>query len=236
MSFFILRGIYDNPNTSLSVTIAQLGDFSFCGNASISNTPALFNLYTLIPLFLLGFILLALAVTQTLKQSVAMYKATKLWQPNRYIQQFMQDGILYFLLNALYNLVLIMLENDPTINSTLLLFLTSLSYTLLFVFMPRFIIGIRELYDRDLHGRRQGIDTRSGVSQPIGGGNAVVSAIAFAAVAPGQGQTVDGDEDDSEAIRLEVLGGGTRHVVEGDEDDELEAIRVEPRGDRTCQV
>ena len=81
--------------------------------------------------------------------------------------------------------------------------------------MPRFIISIRELYDRDLHGRWQGIDTGFGVlSQPIASENEVVSAIAFAAVAPGQGQgqTVEGDEDDLEAIRLEVLGDGAGQV------------------------
>ena len=72
--------------------------------------------------------------------------------------------------------------------------------------MPRFIIGIRELYDHDLYGHWQGIDTGFGVlSQPE---NEVVSAIAFAAVAPGQGrgQMVEGDEDDLEAIRLDGPG------------------------------
>ena len=53
--------------------------------------------------------------------------------------------------------------------------------------MPRFIISVRELYDRDLRGRRQGIDTGFGVSsQPISSGNATVSVIRFAGVAPGQ--------------------------------------------------
>jgi hypothetical protein len=80
--------------------------------------------------------------------------------------------------------------------------------------MPRFIISVRELYDRDLCGRWQGIDTGFGVlSQPVSGGNAAMSAIQFADVAPGQeeGEVAKGEMDDLEAIRLE-LRDGTRQV------------------------
>ena len=104
--------------------------------------------------------------------------------------------------------------------------------------MPRFIISMRELYDRDLRAHWQGIDTGFGVlSQPSTGENAVVSAIAFADVVPGQGQgqMAEGDVDDV-AIRLEVLGAGTRQVVDGGGEDESEAIRLEARGDGTRQV
>ena len=41
--------------------------------------------------------LLILAVISSLKESVVMYKATKWWWPNCYMQQFMNNGILYFL-------------------------------------------------------------------------------------------------------------------------------------------
>ena len=78
--------------------------------------------------------------------------------------------------------------------------------------MPRFIVSMRELHDRDLRARWQGIDTGFGVlSQPIASDNAVVSAIAFVDVAPWQSrdQVV---EDDEEAIRLEARGDGTRQV------------------------
>jgi hypothetical protein len=107
--------------------------------------------------------------------------------------------------------------------------------------MPRFIIGMRELYDRDLRVRWQGVDTGFGVlSQPIAGENPVVSAIAFADVTPGQGQSqvTEGDEDDPEGVRLEVLevlGNGTRQMAEGD-GDKSEAIRLEARRDATRRV
>ena len=80
--------------------------------------------------------------------------------------------------------------------------------------IPRFIISVRELYDRDLRGRRQEIDTGFGVfSQTISSGNAAMSAIQFADVALGKevGQGVVGEVDDSETIRLEIRDG-TRRV------------------------
>ena len=116
--FFVLRGIYNNPNTYLSgmsqaklhillqphicglsfspATVVQVMNFSFC-QISLSNVPALLDLYATIPRFVLGAILLVLAVIPTLKQSVEMYRATKQWHPNKYIQQLVRDGILYFL-------------------------------------------------------------------------------------------------------------------------------------------
>ena len=83
--------------------------------------------------------------------------------------------------------------------------------------MPRFIVSVRELYDRNLRARWQGIDTGFGVlSQPVSSESAAVSTIEFADVAPGQGQgqgqVVEGEVDDSEAIRLEMLGDGMRQV------------------------
>ena len=81
--------------------------------------------------------------------------------------------------------------------------------------MPRFIVSVRELYDRDLRGRWQGLDTGFGVlSQPVSSESAAVSTIEFADVAPGheQGQLARGEVDNLEAIGMEVLGDGTRQV------------------------
>ena len=88
-----------------------------------------------------------------------------------------------------------------------------LCHTTLFPPIPRFIIAVRELYDRNLRGHWQGIDTGFGVSsQSISSENVAVSAIEFADVAPEQGQVAGGEVDNSEAIRLGVLGDGTRQV------------------------
>lgn len=81
--------------------------------------------------------------------------------------------------------------------------------------MPRFIITMREMYDREGRGCRQGVDTAFGASsQPVADTDTFVSAIAFAGGNPGQegGQTVEDDARDSETIQLEVLKDGARQV------------------------
>ena len=69
--------------------------------------------------------------------------------------------------------------------------------------MPRFIISVRELYDRDLHGHWQGIDTGFSVlSQPVSSGNMAVSVIRFVDAALGQveGQVAEDEVGNMEAI------------------------------------
>ncbi|KAI9573441.1 hypothetical protein HD554DRAFT_2167047 [Boletus coccyginus] len=111
-----------------------------------------------------------------------------------------------------------------TRNTTWQLFLNLVCYTAICPIMPRFIISIRELYDRDLHARWQGIDSRFGVlSQPIASETVAVSAIAIAEVATEQGQ---GGEGDTEAIGLEELGDHMGQVMESGDADNMEAIRL----------
>ena len=77
------------------VTIAQVLDFSLCDTSW--SYPSSSVSYEQIPQFVLEAMLVVLAITQTLKQSIDMYKATKQWQPNRYMGRLVGDGILYFL-------------------------------------------------------------------------------------------------------------------------------------------
>ena len=75
--------------------------------------------------------------------------------------------------------------------------------------MPRFIIKVREVYEHNRRARWQGNHSGFGVlSQSIASGNTAVSAIEFRDIVPGQGQTVEVDADDSEAIQLEVFQVG----------------------------
>ena len=78
------------------VTKVQVMDISVC-NLSWSNTPHIAEVYNDIPRFVLSAALLILAVTQTVKQSLDMYRATKQWQPNQYMERLVRDGIIYFL-------------------------------------------------------------------------------------------------------------------------------------------
>ena len=120
---FIFTGIYDSPNTFLSgmspaklqanleshaggpllfppVSIVQVVDFSFCNGLTTSQTARLAHFYATVPRFVLGVTLLILVGIPTLRESVGMYRATKQWWSNRYLQQLMRDGIFYFLVYA----------------------------------------------------------------------------------------------------------------------------------------
>ena len=118
----------------------------------------------------------------------------------------------------MYNISEAMLQTTITLDSASQLVLTLLYYTTICPLMPRFIISMRELYDRDLRGRWQGIDTAFNISSQPGvySGNAAVSAIQFADAAPGRGedQEAEGEADDFEGIRLEtrMSGDGMGHV------------------------
>ncbi|KAF8129167.1 hypothetical protein EV363DRAFT_363528 [Boletus edulis] len=92
---FVVVGILSAPNAYFTITVSQIFGSSFCDLSESKNS--LLNVYPLGVRLPLGVILLVFAVTQTLKQSVQMYKATKQWQPNKYMQLFVKDGIYYFL-------------------------------------------------------------------------------------------------------------------------------------------
>ncbi|KAF8419129.1 hypothetical protein L210DRAFT_3766728 [Boletus edulis BED1] len=155
----VLNGIYNNPNTYLSVTLAQVLDFSSC-SISFINTPSRLYVYRAAPRLVLAAVLVILAVSQTLKQSFEMYKATKQWQPNRYMQKLVGDGVLYFIVNVLYQIDYVLTSVAPP-NDTVF-FLSAFLYIAFYTLIPRFIISIRELYDHDIRGRFH-IDTGFGV-------------------------------------------------------------------------
>jgi len=91
--------------------------------------------------------------------------------------------------------------------------------------MPRFIISVRELYDRDLTARWQGVDTGFGVlSQPKFAGALTeqvrsqveeedTEATRAEELSDSAHQVADGDADNSEVIRFEILGGDGTHQV-----------------------
>lgn len=80
-----------------------------------------------------------------------------------------------------------------------------LSLMLSFAMLPRFIIGIRELYDRDCHRQCQGIDTGFGIlSRFIAADNVTLSGIVFADEAA-NGQIGEGQTGDTDMIPLQVV-------------------------------
>jgi len=197
-------GIYDNP-AHILVTIGQVLNLSFCHNSFI-DIPATVQMYRIAPRLALAATLVILAISQTLKQSFEMYKVTKQWQPNRYMQKLVGDGILYFIVNVLYHIDYVLASVAAPTNNTRL-FLTVFLYILFYTLIPRLIISIRELYDHDIRGRFH-IDTGFGVvSQSNAGPDITMSAMVF--VNGNQGPEVHGGTSNSSDLEMgSVYGSG----------------------------
>ena len=108
--------------------------------------------------------------------------------------------------------IAIILGAQPAIDISVINFLQLIAYTAIIPLVSRFIISVREIYDRDTRGRLH-VDTGFGASgRSIDDENGLVSTIAFADRNPGQGQSqaAEDDADDSEGIRLEARAGGAR--------------------------
>ena len=215
-------------------------------NISFNNIapPQSAHLYDGILRFVLSAILLILAVAQTLRQSILLYKATKQWHLNQYMQRLTADGILYFIVYAVFSLFSASICYHRVIHSLVLgvtrmktdsLFLRNVYFSInliiqnqlttlsisgtfllqLFAFItlapliPRFIIGVREMYDRDTRGRVR-VDTGFGALGQQEDSNTLVSTIAFAD--GNLGQALVGDVGGLEEIQLEVAGNGTHRV------------------------
>ena len=196
----------------------------------MSTVPTPLQLGISIPRFVLGVALLVLAVVPTLQQSVEVYRATKAWQSNKNMQKLTRDGILYFLVyvatffssdymdtnrpqtdrNVFYNTHDVIV-NGSTISATSTIYLALFSSIAICTIMPRFIISIRELYDREVRRDWQGIDSGFGLLSRSTGGR-MSTGITYTEVVQGQGWTAEGDEDVTRATPLQVLNDKTRQV------------------------
>ncbi|KAF8129171.1 hypothetical protein EV363DRAFT_1220227 [Boletus edulis] len=198
---FVFAGIqaYSHPHGPLSSIVNQVPGFSTCDHSLSTSSPVLY-FYLLGLRAAISMMLLGLAAIQTLKQSVEMYQVTKQWKPNQYMQLLVKDGILYFVVNTIFNITTAI----PT-NTIPLLFILSLSYLSIIPLMPRFIISVREFHKR--RGQWEGIDAGFGASlHLISSENAVVSVVAIADSDATVNQVMEGEADESEGIQLEMRG------------------------------
>ena len=100
-----------------------------------------------------------------------------------------------------------------TANSAIILdVLGMLAVSLLCSAMPRFIISVRELYDRDLRRHWQGIDSGFGVMSQNYNEMGFMSGIAFVDAGQDESQTMQGEGDDLREIQLEEVGAGGHQV------------------------
>ena len=78
------------------VVVSPVLDYSIC-YASLS-TVIPYLKYTPLTGFVFDGLLLVLALIPTVKESISMYKATKQWQPNRYMALIVREGVAYIFL------------------------------------------------------------------------------------------------------------------------------------------
>jgi len=149
--------IYYGPGKTLDVSVGHVLNFKFCNYASTSATPS--ATWRALPRFVLGAAMLILAVIPTLKYSIDMYRMTKTWRSNRSIKLLVKEGAVYFVVNLLFNLV----NAITPANNDFWIFLDSFSYAVSCAIMPRFIISIRALYDRDQRNTYEELDTGFGL-------------------------------------------------------------------------
>ncbi|KAF8428938.1 hypothetical protein L210DRAFT_3563812 [Boletus edulis BED1] len=202
----VLEGIHDNSNTHFSVTTVRTLDFLVCNYLTADN--GFYAVYYLATRLALSALLAILAVFQALKQSLEMYKATKQWQPNRYMQKLVKDGILYFIVNVLFQTIDLLNRIGFSI-VTIYVFLETFVYIAFYILIPRFVISIRELYDHDIRGRFH-IDTGFGmVSRSNASQDTTASAMVF--VDGNQGAEVEGSMDNSGDLGMDRVHGSRLH-------------------------
>ncbi|KAI9459538.1 hypothetical protein HD554DRAFT_1616316 [Boletus coccyginus] len=187
ISSIICAAFYSDPRI-LPGDITQISGFSLCvwhnHLPSVSIVGSVLQMTN-------GTALCIFAIAQFVKQS-------KQWQPNQYIDLLVKQGILYFIYFFMYNLITLLntLGISATVGWQLLIIL---QYVPMYILTPRFMLSIRELYARDVQGRRgEGIDTGFGLLSSSRG-----TAIMFADVEPSKGL-----EDDVQGRVGDGIDGG----------------------------
>ncbi|KAN0092678.1 hypothetical protein V8E55_003462 [Tylopilus felleus] len=92
--------INSNPK-NVSAPIVKIMDDSFC---LVISTPVWTNEATIFQITH-GAAMCLLAIIRFVRQSLQMYRATKQWQPNRYMSLLVTQGIFYFFAIFLYSLM-----------------------------------------------------------------------------------------------------------------------------------
>jgi len=193
----IYTSFFVNPDIEATVGTSQLLDYSYCTEVDVISS----NMkYVYSGIIVFDGLLLILALVPLVKQSITAYKTTGHWEPNRYMSLIVEEGAVY--------VILVFLTRIPqsTINSLpyiWLLILEFFYYITMFLMGPRFVISMRELFDKDSRGRLEGIDSAFGISSSSGdaaGRDTSVSEIRFAGVSSHPG------EEGGEEIQLEARG------------------------------
>ncbi|KAG9315361.1 hypothetical protein JVU11DRAFT_4507 [Chiua virens] len=162
LSLIVAAVVYAHPQNMPVVTL-QILEYKYC---AVQLKPRIWNRLTDILQIVFAAALCVLAVVQFVKQSLQMYRLTKQWQINRYMNLLVRQGVTYFFAIFLINFVDLLTATGklPT-SGKHMESLYLLSYVSLFTLTPRFIMSIRELHTQNMQGRcGTGIDTGFGFS------------------------------------------------------------------------
>jgi len=188
--------VFGNPYVDTTVVVTQVLDYSYC--YPIDNVMGPYMQYWVIYPTIFHALLFILAVIPTLKQSIAAYKASKRWQHNRYMSLITKEGIFYLFLNMVRNIPQLIPE-DVNIPSPAWIVIADLFLIVTaFPIIPRFVLNIRELYEKDSRGGFEGIDSGFGIGNVS---DTIVSGMVFA-----DGINGLGTKEDDEEAQLEPVG------------------------------
>jgi len=173
------------------VGTAQVLEFSFCVSDVIS-TPIWAQALDSVQI-VLGALMCLLVAVQFIKEALQMHSVTKRFQLNRYMKLLVREGVIYFIVILVFALFNVMANAGiNTANGWLTILTSALQQIPPFTLVPRFILSLRELYARDLRGRRGDIDTAFGLRSGSVYG-AALGVITFADA--GQSEAREGGEE-----------------------------------------
>ncbi|KAF8136545.1 hypothetical protein EV363DRAFT_1428926 [Boletus edulis] len=126
-----------------------------------------------------GAALCILAIFRFVGELLRMHSATKQWQINQYMKLLAKEGVLYFFVIFLFNLMGMLTTSGKFPKEGLGMILSFiLEYVPIFALTPRFILSIRRMYARDVEGRcGEEIDTGFGLSSSGHGATIVFADI-----------------------------------------------------------
>ncbi|KAF8558538.1 hypothetical protein OG21DRAFT_1481244 [Imleria badia] len=203
-------GIYSNPNNGI-VSIVQLLDITVCNVTFSTQT---WTVACTIIQFILGTVMCILVTVQFVGASFRMYQATRKLELNKYMSLIVREGIFYFFVTFLNNILNMLGLLGIIPQGWVTLVLAVVANVPVYTLTPRFVMNMRELYVLDMQGHcDRDIDTGFGLSSGVGrgvGGTATIGSIAFA-----EGGGIGGLDDGEEiATTGERAGSGDMQVSE----------------------
>ncbi|KAF8548556.1 hypothetical protein OG21DRAFT_1489305 [Imleria badia] len=158
----LAAAIYSFPR-DLSAATIQVLDFPSC---AVQLTTPTWSKVAAILQITHAAVMCILAIIQGVRQSLQMYSVTKQWQLNRYMILLVRQGVLYFFAVFLFTLLNVLaVSGDIPAEGLQADVLFILENVPMYTLTPRFILSIRELYAREVQGRRGGgIDSGFGLS------------------------------------------------------------------------